>query len=64
MILRVKMKYYHMIIEPVAYLPDTKEAKESRKEYISTHQGAAPIGWRCVGVCGYHENTNNSVGER
>jgi hypothetical protein len=36
----------------------------TRKEYISTKQGAAPPGWKCVAVCGYHEeprenNRNN-----
>lgn len=41
------MRYYHMIIEP--------EAGGTRKEYISTRQGEAPKGWRCVGVCGYHD---------
>jgi hypothetical protein len=28
---------------------------ETRKEYISTHQGSAPDGYVCVGVCGFHE---------
>jgi hypothetical protein len=28
---------------------------EGRREYISATQGAAPEGWRCVAVCGYHE---------
>ena len=41
------VKYYHMIIEP--------NAGGQRKEYISKRQGAAPAGWKCVGVCGYHE---------
>lgn len=41
------MRYYHMIIEP--------KAGGTRKEYISTRQGEAPEGWRCVGVCGYHD---------
>lgn len=49
------MKIYHMIIESKAHLPGTQAAKESRKEYLSNKQGSAPAGWRCVGVCGYHE---------
>lgn len=39
------MKYYHMIVE--------KDGK--RKEHISPKQGSAPAGWKCIGVCGYHE---------
>lgn len=46
------MKFYHMIIERKS---GWSEAPEGRKEYISTHQGAAPEGWRCVAVCGFHE---------
>jgi hypothetical protein len=45
------MKCYHMIIERENPL----NGKAERKEYISTHQGEAPRGWKCVGVCGYHE---------
>ena len=41
------MKYYHMIVE--------KWWTGERKEYISKTQGAAPDGWKCVAVCGYHE---------
>lgn len=41
------MKYYHMIIENVK----TGE----RREYISPRQGATLPGYRCIGVCGYHE---------
>lgn len=44
------MKYYHMIIQR----NDDWDGKH-RREYISTTQGAAPYGWKCVGVCGYHE---------
>lgn len=44
------MKYYHMIIQRKADLTG-----ESRREYIDTKQGAVPEGWKCVGVCGYHE---------
>ena len=46
------MKVYHMIIERKSPKDFDKPA---RKEYLSKHQGAAPEGWRCVGVCGYHE---------
>jgi len=41
------MKYYHMIIE--------QWWTGERKEYISKTQGAAPTGWQCIAVCGYHE---------
>lgn len=44
------MKYYHNIIQRNG----DWEGKE-RREYISTVQGAAPPGWKCVGVCGFHE---------
>ena len=43
-------KYYHMIIQRIG-----DKTGETRKEYISKHQGSAPAGWVCVGVCGYHE---------
>jgi hypothetical protein len=46
------MKYYHMIIQRIGQWDDDTS---NRKEYISTRQGAAPPGWKCVGVCGYHE---------
>ena len=46
------MKYYHMIIQPIGQFDDDTS---NRKEYISQHQGAAPPGYKCVGVCGYHE---------
>lgn len=46
------MKYYHMIVEPIGNWP---RETTGRKEYISTRQGAAPNGYRCVGVCGFHE---------
>ena len=45
-----KRKYYHMIIQ---YHGDL--TGKTRREYISRHQGAAPKGWKCVGVCGFHE---------
>lgn len=46
------MKYYHMIVEPIGnWIGDDT----GRKEYISTVQGSAPKGYRCVAVCGFHE---------
>ena len=45
------MKIYHMIIQRK---DDT--TGETRQEYLSKRQGAAPVGWKCVGVCGYHES--------
>lgn len=50
------MKYYHMIIQPKS--PKNID-KPERREYISPRQGAAPDGWVCVGVCGYHEEPKN-----
>jgi hypothetical protein len=47
-----KKKYYHMIIEPIN---GWDKSPNNRKEYISTRQGSAPVGWKCVAVCGYHE---------
>lgn len=44
------MKYYHMIVQ----YPGDRDGS-TRREYISTRQGAAPPGYICVGVCGYHE---------
>jgi hypothetical protein len=41
-----------MIIERLA---GWHESPEGRREYISTTQGSAPPGWKCVAVCGYHE---------
>ena len=43
-------KVYHMIIQRSGDWEGT-----TRREYLSTHQGSAPEGWVCVGVCGYHE---------
>ena len=45
-------KYYHMIIQRIS-----DQTGETRKEYISRRQGYAPPGWKCVGVCGFHEKT-------
>ena len=42
-------KYYHMIIQRLSDLDG-----DTRREYIDTKQGAAPPGWKCVAVCGYH----------
>lgn len=47
-----KVKYYHMIIEPIS---GWDESPKNRREYISRRQGAAPDGWKCVGVCAFHE---------
>lgn len=44
------MKYYHMIIQR-----NDDWDGERRREYISPTQGAAPAGWKCVAICGYHE---------
>lgn len=44
------MKYYHMIVQ----YPGDRDGS-TRREYISTHQGSAPPGYICVGVCGFHE---------
>ena len=47
------MKYYHMIIGK-----EWEEAHgdtSTRREYTSKKQGAAPSGWRCIGVCGCFE---------
>lgn len=47
------MKYYHNIVQ----YPGDRDGSYSRREYISTTQGAAPPGYVCVGVCGFHEKT-------
>lgn len=41
------MNCYRMVIENIK----TGE----RKTYTSATPGAAPAGWKCVGVCGYYE---------
>lgn len=49
-------KIYHMIIEELPPFYDAKkDMRDTRREYLSVYQGDAPAGWRCVGVCGYHE---------
>lgn len=52
------MKYYHMIVQRPADLTG-----ETRREYISTRQGDAPNGWKCVAVCGYHEEPKKNGGK-
>lgn len=47
------MKIYHMIVGRRA--AENVGDHSTRKEYMSVHQGSAPAGWVCVGVCGYHE---------
>ena len=42
----MKRIIYHMIVE---------DYFGKRKEYLSKTQGAAPKGWQCVAVCGFHE---------
>lgn len=42
----MKRIVYHMIVE---------DYFGKRKEYLSTTQGSSPAGWKCVGVCGFHE---------
>ena len=46
------MKFYRMAIENI------KTGK--RDTYISKRQGAAPSGWRCIGVCGYYETPSKN----
>lgn len=52
------MKYYHMVVG----IPGKERMGDtsSKKEYISRKQGDAPEGWVCVGVCGFHENREES----
>ena len=51
------MKFYHMIIGKE--WEEEHGDKSTRREYTSKHQGSAPRGWKCIGVCGYYETTNN-----
>ena len=46
-------KYYHMIIEKEAHWGE--DMSHTRREYISKKQGDHPVGWKVIGVCGYHE---------
>lgn len=49
-------KIYHMIIEKEPpFYNKNQDMSSTRREYLSANQGDAPHGWRCVGVCGYHE---------
>lgn len=50
------MKFYKMLIEN----PKTGE----KKSYTSKRQGAAPSGWRCVGVLGYFEKPGKKREEK
>lgn len=47
------MKIYHMIVG--RRVAENVGDRSTRKVYMSIHQGSAPAGWVCVGVCGYHE---------
>lgn len=49
-------RLYHMIIEklPPHHNPSAN-MRHTRTEYINSKQGSAPRGWKCVCVCGYHE---------
>ena len=47
------MKIYHMIVAKKD--AEARGDTSTRREYQSAHQGAAPYGFVCVGVCGYHE---------
>lgn len=50
------MKIYHMIIEKLPpFWNPAADMTDTRTEYFDTKQGHVPQGWRCVGVCGYHE---------
>ena len=53
------MKIYRMVIEKVN---KDKNAPAVRKTYESVQQGAAPAGWRCVGVCGFYEKPKKTGG--
>lgn len=46
------MKIYHMIVQPKS---EVRFGYEGIKEYLSRTQGAAPNGYVCICVCGYHE---------
>ena len=45
------MRFFRMAIENIR----TKE----RDTYVSKHPGAAPAGWRCIGVLGYYDKPVN-----
>lgn len=47
------MKVYHMVVARDA--AERMGDYSTRKEYKSKKQGAAPAGYICIGVCGYHE---------
>ena len=52
-------RYYHMIVQRIADLDGT-----THREYIDTKQGAAPPGWRCVAVCGFHDEPKDKEQKR
>ena len=56
------MKYYHMIVGK-KWEEDHGDTS-TRREYISRRQGAAPEGWVCLGVCGYHEEPKRKEARR
>lgn len=49
------MRFFRMKIENIR----TKE----QDTYISKQQGAAPSGWRCIGVLGYYEKPGEKTEE-
>lgn len=53
------MKIYHMIVG--RRVAENVGDHSTRKEYMSVHQGSAPAGWVCVGVCGYHETPKRNI---
>lgn len=56
------MKIYHMIVGKLS--AESKGDTSTRKEYLSAHQGAAPSGYVCIGVCGYHEEPTKKAERR
>lgn len=53
------MRVYHMIIGRKG--AETIGDKSTRREYKSARQGAAPDGWICVGVCGFHDEPKKAL---
>lgn len=47
-------KFYKMLIVPAGAADGDKT---NCKTYVSTRQGSAPAGWRCIAVLGYFEKT-------
>lgn len=52
------IRYYHMIIEPIG---GGDESPNNRKEYISTKRDSAPDGWKCVAICGFHDEVTKNA---